>query len=68
LDGEDAAAMLSDTLKEDAEKKEPKSCPQQIIKVIHYTRQNRLLKVSQKTTLSFNDTDIKRMTFFYYTN
>jgi hypothetical protein len=33
LDGEDGATLLTDNLKEDAEKKEPTSCPQQVVKV-----------------------------------
>ncbi|KAI6176734.1 hypothetical protein M3Y97_00830900 [Aphelenchoides bicaudatus] len=34
LDGEDGATLLTDNLKEDAEKKEPLSCPQQVVKYI----------------------------------
>ena len=33
MDGEDGATLLTDNLKEDAEKKEPTSCPQQVVKV-----------------------------------
>lgn len=34
IDADDGATVITDTIKDDAERQEPKSCPQQTVKVI----------------------------------
>lgn len=37
MDGEDGATVVTDTIKDDEDRTEPKSCPQQTVKVRGFT-------------------------------